>query len=144
MLCFFFTSYYHYFFYLVDCVTTWRNQIWLCWPCILCFLTLTTTSLCTSKLWFKANYSYILQVIRDTNTKVSMRYKIKVLTMVLQVLVKHHRQPDTNQRPAKGSVGIHAAAATSTGGDNGNGGGSRYDKQWQWQMQEQWQQVMRP
>ena len=69
-----------------------------------------------------------MQVIRDTNTKVSMRYKIKVLTMVLQVLVKHHRQPDTNQRPAKGSVGVHAATATSTGGDNSNSGGSRYDK----------------
>ena len=41
--------------------------------------------------------------------------------MLLQVLVKHNRQTDTNQGPVKGRADVHTAKTTSTGSDNGNG-----------------------
>jgi len=81
---------------------------------------------------FKANYSYVLQVFRDTNTKVSIKYKIKVLTMLLQILVEHNRQTDTNQGPVKGRAGVHTAAVTSTGGNNGGSGRCKSQQQQQW------------
>ena len=104
----------------------WHNQIWLCWPPLLPHSH--HHKHIRASYDFKTNHSFVLQVFGDTNTKVSIKLKIWVLTMLLQVLGKHHRQKDMNQGLVKGRVNIHTATATNTSSDNGDGSNSnRYD-----------------